>query len=116
MSQQDKISQLDSVNGNCPELDRPNLPKWLFWEVRYETMDWRWCCDFVIERVLDRGNDQDVEELVRFYGRRKVMFVLKKRPIYLMDHSIERACTFFKVNPEELRCYMKKQLRPGQWL
>jgi hypothetical protein len=116
MSQQDKISTPDSFAGDCPPKDRPNLPNWLFWDVRHEEMDWRRCHRYVIERVLDRGNDQEVQELVRFYGRRKVLYVLKKRPIYLMDHSIERACTFFKVKPEELRCYMKKQLRPGQWL
>ena len=79
-------------------------------------MDWQFSSEYVIERVLDRGNDEELAELVRYYGRRKVLHVLKKKPIYLMDHSIQRACTFFKLKPEELRCYIRKQSRPGHWL
>jgi hypothetical protein len=96
--------------------DKPNLPKWLFWEVRYDTMDWRWSHRFVIERVLDRGTDEDLSELIRFYGLGLVRNTLKKKSIYLMDHSIQRACNYFKLQPEELRCYMRKRSRPGQWL
>ena len=99
-----------------PGQEKPNLPKWLFWDVRYDSMDWQWSSEYVIERVLDRGNDEEVAELVRYYSRRKVLHVLKKKPIYLMDHSIQRACTFFKLKPEELKCYIRKQSRPGHWL
>jgi hypothetical protein len=95
---------------------QPNLPKWLFWDVRFDKMDWKWSSEYVIERVLDRGTDENLTELIRYYGRRKVLHILKKKPIYLMDHSIQRACTFFKVKPEELRCYIRKQSRPGHWL
>lgn len=96
--------------------EKPNLPKWLFWDVRYDEMDWQWSRQYVITRVLDRGNDADLDELVRFYGRLRVLHILKKKPIYLMDHSIQRACTYFKVKPEELECYMRKRSRPGHWL
>jgi hypothetical protein len=96
--------------------DKPDLPKWLFWEVRYEEMNWRRDYEFVIERILDRGNDEELDELIRFYGRAKVLRVLKTRPIYLMDHSIDRACAYFKLKPEELVCYMRKRSRPGHWL
>ena len=96
--------------------DKPDLPRRLFWEVRYDSMDWRICYGFVIERVLDRGTDAEVAELVRFYGLGTVRNTLKKKSIYLMDHSIQRACTYFKVKPEELRCYRKKLLKPGRWL
>ena len=79
-------------------------------------MDWQKCHRFVIERVLDRGTDQNLAELVRYYGRRKVLHILKKKRIYLMDHSIQRACTYFKLKPEDLPCYIEKLSRPGHWL
>jgi hypothetical protein len=44
--------------------DKPDLPKWLFWDVRYDTMDWHLSHRYVIERILDRGRDEDVTELV----------------------------------------------------
>lgn len=95
---------------------QPELPKWLFWDVVFEKMDWQRCHLYVIERVLDRGNDENLAELVRYYGREMILHILKEKPIYLMDHSIQRACTFFKVKPEELRCYIQKQSKPRRWL
>ncbi|HEX3934812.1 MAG TPA: hypothetical protein VHW43_09045 [Puia sp.] len=101
-----------------PPVDQPqpNLRRSLFWDVRFDKLDWQVCSEYVIERVLDMGSDADLAELVRYYGRRKVLHILKKRPIFLMDRSIQRACTFFKLKPEELRCYTRKQSRPGHWL
>jgi hypothetical protein len=96
---------------------KPDLPENLFWEYDYETIDWHGnSAVIVIERVLDRGNSREFEELIRFYGREKVLQVLKHETIYLMDHSIERACAYFKLTPEELVCYMRKRSRPGHWL
>ena len=96
--------------------DRPRLPKWLFWDVRHESMNWKKASRYVVERILERGNNEDLQETIRFYGRRKVMRVLRKEPIYLMDHSIERACAYFNLKPEELRCYTRKRLRQGHWV
>ena len=93
-----------------------DLPKWLFWDVVFEKMDWQRSRHFVIVRVLDRGTDENLAELVRYYGREKVLKILKEEPIYLMDHSIQRACTYFKLKPEELPCYIRKQSRPRRWL
>jgi hypothetical protein len=116
MSSEDQIATQKTFAGKSEKGEKPNLPKWLFWDVRYEEMDWHRSSQYVIQRILDRGNDLELAELVRFYGRRKVLHVLKKKPIYLMDHSIERACTFFKVKPEELLCYMRKRSRLRHWL
>lgn len=95
---------------------KPDLPKRLFWDVAFDKMDWERCHLYVIERVLDRGTDENLAELVRYYGQERVLQILKQKPIYLMDHSIQRACTFFKVKPEELRCYIRKLSRPRHWL
>jgi len=96
--------------------DKPALPKRLFWEFVYETIDWQKAYSTVIERVIDRGNPAEWEELLRFYGRDKVVQVLKFESTYLMDHTIEKVCVSFNMRPEELRCYMRKQSRVGHWL
>ena len=101
---------------NTEHPDKPDLPKWLFWDVYFETLDWQLAYRSVIQRIIDRGNDRDWEELIRYYGRDKVIQVLKSEVNYLMDHSIERACAFFNVKPEELRCYMRKQSKKGLWI
>jgi hypothetical protein len=114
--------QHPDIISNAPPSDeatdkgKPDLPAVLFWEFRYETIDWVKAFSTVIERVLDRGNQRELEEMVRFYGREKVIEVLTKERIYLMDHSIERACAYFKLKREELPCYMRKQSRVRRWL
>jgi uncharacterized protein DUF6922 len=44
--------------------EKPNLRKGLFWDVRYEEMDWQWSSLYVITRVLDRGSDEELAELI----------------------------------------------------
>jgi hypothetical protein len=95
---------------------RPNLPRWLFWEWIYEKMEWQDGYWTVIERVLDRGDTEELDELVRFYGREKVLQVLTKEPIYLMDHSIEKVCAYFHLQKDDLHCYHRKKQRGGGWL
>ncbi len=36
---------------------RPNLPKRLFWEFKYDAMDWFKEYAAVIERVIERGTE-----------------------------------------------------------
>jgi hypothetical protein len=102
----------DFLSGRLP---KPNLPAWLFWEFHYDRIKWKKSTRMVIERVLERGNEEELEELIRFYGLRKVRNVLQFGTIYLTDPSIERACAYFKLKPEELVCYVRKRSRPGHW-
>ena len=101
---------------NISDSDKPNFPRSLFWEYRFDEMDWNTGIRIIIERVLDRGNEEDWQEMIRYYGRDTVIDVLKNAPIFLMDHSIERACAYFHFKPEELHCYHRKKERKGFWL
>jgi hypothetical protein len=116
------MSTASNIEVNIPDtgknagVNKPDLPACLFWEYDYETINWQKGAIIVIERVLDRGNVRELEEMICFYGRKKVLRVLKHKPIFLMDHSIERACAYFKLKPEDLVCYHRKKSRPGHWL
>lgn len=60
---------------------KPNLSilrKILFWDTDIETIDWEKYKDAVIQRVFQRGNDQEKKEIVRFYGSDTVQRSLKK--------------------------------------
>jgi hypothetical protein len=59
---------------------------------------------------------RELEEMIRFYGRKKVLRVLKHKRIYLMDHSMERACEYFGLKKEDLVCYHWKKSKPGHWM
>jgi hypothetical protein len=97
-------------------VSRPDLPKVLFWEFVYDRIDWMRSYKTIIERVLDKGNEAEWEELVRFYGKDKVIFALKNEIAYLSDMTADAVCKYFQLSKQELKCYTKKQLNPGHWI
>ena len=97
--------------------DKPNLDKWMFWDVPFEKIKWQKQYIFIIERVIERGKvEKEWQELIRFYGYDKVVHVVKYDSNYLMDHTIEMGCNYFNLKPEELKCYRRKQSMPRTWL
>jgi len=109
-----KILHMKSKSGAY--VDKPDLSPILFWEYRYETIDWQEHIEMVIERVLDYGKDSEVEELIRFYGFETVKAYLKEGKMYLMEHSLERACRMFGVKKEETVCWKRKAERGFGWI
>jgi hypothetical protein len=70
----------------------------------------------VIERLLDWGKDAEVDELIRFYGFAKVKKVFTQDPIYLMEHSLDKACPRFDAKKEDTVCYQQKVERGIGWI
>lgn len=88
----------------------------MFWDWRYEAIDWKNSYPSVIARVVERGTNEEMEELIRFYGKAKVIRALKKDIIYLPDYAVEKVTHYFNIKKEELACYERKQLRRGHWI
>lgn len=101
---------------NAPSAIKPNLPKRLFWEFKYEDMDWLKEYSAIIERVIERGTAVEWEELIRFYGKDKVVNTLKNETNYLPDEIIEDVCQYFKLTRPQLKCYTRKQSLPRHWI
>ena len=57
-------------------INKPDLPKRLFWEFKYDEMDWQKDSGTVIERVVERGSPEEWQEMIRFYGSATVQLVL----------------------------------------
>lgn len=96
--------------------DRPNFSRRLFWEYRYDQIDWRLEYSMIIDRVIERGTHEEWEELVRFYGKELVIKTLKDETSYLPDEIIADVCGHFNLKPTELKCYTKKQSTPRHWI
>lgn len=95
---------------------QPNLHKRLFWDWQFDEINWQDAYRSVIARVIERGTKQDLEEVVHFYGKNKVVNALKNEIKYLPDYAIEDVYSYFGIKKEELACYARKQLRQGHWL
>lgn len=53
----------------------------LFWDTNINLIDWEGQFKSIIKRVFERGNQQEKDELVRFYGLPKVESVIDYRRI-----------------------------------
>ncbi len=93
------------------ETGKPNLPKRLFWEFRFDEINWQKDSATIIERVVERGSSEEWDEMLRFYGESKVKNTLKNDTIYLTDRATKKVCASFKLKPQELKCYIRKQSR-----
>lgn len=98
------------------KVKRPNLPKVLFWDLDFDKIDWKRSYRMVIERVLDKGNTSEWEEMISFYGRDNVINALINDITYLSEMTVDAVCEYFQLSKEELRCYLKKQLHKGHWI
>ena len=93
---------------------RPNLPNWLFWDVRYEEMDWHECYRYFITRVIEKGAEEHWKELIRDYGEPLVRHVLQHEATHLLSYVIPKICSYFNLKPEEL-CLNRQPWRGPFW-
>lgn len=98
------------------KLEKPALPGVLFWDMDYEKIDWQRAYLSIIERVLDKGDTAEWEEMIRFYGEEKVLYALKHEISYLTDMTVDAVCARFQLSKPMLKCYTKKQLNPQHWI
>lgn len=57
--------------------DMSILRQSLFWDTDISRIDWQRQYRAVIQRVFERGNEQEKDEIIRFYGKAKVRRALK---------------------------------------
>jgi len=60
--------------------DLSKLHKALFWDTVIERMNWIRSANYIIRRVFEYGNKMEIEEIIRFYGIKKVKEALNSIP------------------------------------
>jgi plasmid maintenance system antidote protein VapI len=62
-----------------PELSK--LRAVIFWDTDMKLIDWEKNKMSVIYRVFERGNEQEIQEIIRFYGKEVVLKHLEKKTV-----------------------------------
>jgi hypothetical protein len=91
---------------------KPEFNKRIFWDVNFEQIDYDSKAEFVISRVFERGDVEDIRQCRRYYGDDKVTKALLEVK-YLPLHTIHFASAIFDKPVNEFRCYILRQLNPG---
>mgnify|MGYP006948852712 CR=1 FL=1 len=96
------------------EREKPVFEKRIFWDVNFEQLDYDKRAAFVIERVFERGDVQDIRNCRRYYGDEKIRDVLVGAK-WLSPHTIYLAAALFNNTPNDYSCFRQAQLNRGHW-
>ena len=83
----------------------------LFWDMDYEKLDWEKNKQLIVQRVIERGTIKALHEITGFYGKDRVVAVIKQLP-FLSSRDIAFVHIYFDIPLNELRCYTNKPLIP----
>ena len=95
-----------------PAKPKPVFHKRIFWDVDFEKLDYEAKANFVIERVFERGDVDDIRQCRRYYGDEKVKTALLNAK-YLPLDTIYLASAVVDEPLEKFRCYILRQSNPG---
>jgi plasmid maintenance system antidote protein VapI len=78
--------------------DHPNLSilrKILFWDTEIDKIEWHRQYKAIIQRVFERGNDDEKKEILRFYGKDKIKAItgstrITNNKIRVMGHTTSK--------------------------
>ena len=93
------------------EKAKPIFEKRIFWDVNFEALDYDAKANFIIERVFDRGDVQDIRNCRRYYGDEKVTNVLLNVK-FLRESRIHLASAIINKPLTDFKCYILRQLNP----
>jgi hypothetical protein len=91
---------------------KPVFNKRIFWDVDFEKINYDTKANFVIERVFERGDVEDIRNCRRYYGDEKVAKVLLNAK-FLPETRMYLASAVINKPITEFRCYKLRQLNPG---
>lgn len=86
----------------------------LFWDVKFEDIDFQKHAPYVVQRILEYGADQDWRLLLSIYGLNRI------GEVAMNLRSLEpRAMSFIAAitnhSKEDFRCYILKQSNLQPW-
>lgn len=92
-----------------------NLSRRLFWDVNYDTINWDDKYKWVIVRVFERGDVEDIRACRRYYGDEKVREALTSTK-WLPLQTIYLACAVLDNELKDYRCYTLAQSNRQHWI
>ncbi|OBS14810.1 hypothetical protein ATE49_19430 [Elizabethkingia miricola] len=101
-------------------LKRKVLPKIhpkFFWDTNFRKLDWEKAYIPIISRILERGGQNEIYEIIKYYGREKIVETILKEIHFLPNYAIDRAMFFFpELKKEDMHCYINRKDKPYHWI
>ena len=97
------------------QIKKPVFHKRIFWDVDFEKLDYDKKASFIIERVFERGDVDDIRQCRRYYGDELISKTLTKAK-WLSLATISLASALFNNELTDYKCYNTAQLNPTHWM
>lgn len=101
-------------------LKRKVLPKIhpkFFWDTNFRKLDWEKACIPIIARIIERGGQNEIDEIIKYYSREKIVNTIRDEIHFLPNYAIDRAIDFFpELKKEEMHCYLNRKDRTYNWI
>lgn len=94
------------------EKQKPVFNPRIFWDVHFDKLDYDGKASFIIERVFERGDVEDIRNCRRYYGDEKVAEALLNAK-FLPLHTTYLAAAVIGRPLTDFRCYKLRLLNPG---
>ena len=68
------------ATSHLSEQSQPDKSKYrtaLFWDTDFDTLDWQRNSEWIIQRVFEYGNESEIKETIRYYGKKRITTVLR---------------------------------------
>lgn len=82
----------------------PLLPRYVFWDVKRENLDFTEDKSFIISRVFERGKLEDVLGIIHIYGNQEAGEVLRDNK-YLSRQGLYLAHTLLGLPLQDFKSY-----------
>lgn len=92
----------------------PKFNRRIFWDINFDTLDYTSRANFIIQRVFERGDVEDIRNCRRYYGDEKIAAALLNAK-FLPLHIIYLAAAVINRPLTDFRCYKIKQSHPEHW-
>ena len=86
----------------------PVLARRIFWDVDFDKLDYDGKASFIIERVFERGDVQDIRNCRGYYGDERVVLALLNAN-FLPLATLHFVSAIFDQPLEEFRCYILRR-------
>ena len=83
---------------------KPQFHRRIFWDVDFDKLDYDKRANFIIERVFDRGDVEDIRQCRRYYGNERISETLLNAEFLLLK-SVYYAAAILGKEVEDFKCY-----------
>ncbi len=95
--------------------EKPLLDKRIFWDVNFDSIDYDNYAPWVIVRVFERGDVNDIRNCREYYAEEVIRKALTNEK-FLRKETVYLACAVLENQLTDYKCYNLAQLNPEHWL